>query len=67
MRYAMTLLREDRATVASVAARVGYGSEAALTAAFKRHTGVTPGAYRRAGRHRDHEAMVETASGGGGA
>jgi AraC-like DNA-binding protein len=69
MRRAMTLLREDHATVASVAARVGYGSEAALTAAFKRHTGVTPGAYRRtgtSGRH-DHHVTAETASGAAGA
>lgn len=44
---AMALLREERATLASVAAQVGYGSEAALSVAFKRHTGVAPGAYRR--------------------
>lgn len=47
MRRAMTLLRDERATVASVAARVGYGSEAALSTAFKRYSGLTPGAYRR--------------------
>jgi AraC-like DNA-binding protein len=47
MRHAMALLRDERATVASVAARVGYGSEAALSTAFKRHTGLAPGAYRR--------------------
>jgi AraC-like DNA-binding protein len=48
MRKAMTLLRVERATVGKVASRVGYGSEAALSAAFLRHTGTTPGAYRRA-------------------
>ncbi len=48
MRRAMTMLRVERATVAKVAAHVGYGSEAALSAAFVRHTGTTPGAYRRA-------------------
>jgi AraC-like DNA-binding protein len=48
MRKAMTLLRIERATVGKVASRVGYGSEAALSAAFLRHTGTTPGAYRRA-------------------
>lgn len=47
MRTAMTLLRVERATVRKVAARVGYGSEAALSVAFLRHTGTTPGAYRR--------------------
>jgi AraC-like DNA-binding protein len=47
MRKAMTLLRAERATLRTVAALVGYGSEAALSAAFLRHTGTTPGAYRR--------------------
>jgi len=47
MRRAETLLRHDRFTVAAVAAQVGYGSESALSAAFLRHSGVTPGAYRR--------------------
>jgi AraC-like DNA-binding protein len=53
MRKAMTLLTVEHATVAKVASRVGYGSEAARSAAFLRHTGTTPGAYRReAARHR---------------
>ncbi len=47
MRKAETLLRIGRATVAKVASQVGYSSEAALSAAFLRHTGATPGAYRR--------------------
>jgi AraC-like DNA-binding protein len=47
MRHAMTLLRDDRANLAQIAQRVGYGSEAALSTAFKRHTGVAPGAYRK--------------------
>jgi AraC-like DNA-binding protein len=47
MRRAMTLLTEERATLARTAERVGYGSEAAFSAAFKRHTGMSPGAYRR--------------------
>jgi AraC-like DNA-binding protein len=50
MQRAMTILRDERATLGRVAARVGYGSEAALSAAFKRHTGQAPGAYRRAAR-----------------
>ncbi len=47
MRTAMSLLRGHRSTVAEVAGQVGYGSPAALSAAFVRHTGMTPGAYRR--------------------
>jgi len=47
MRRAMTLLKDEHATLARVAHSVGYGSEAALSAAFKRHTGHAPGAYRR--------------------
>ena len=39
----MTLLRAERATVGKVATQVGYGSEAALSVAFLRHTGTTPG------------------------
>lgn len=50
MRRVMTMLRDDGATLARAAASVGYASEAALSAAFKRHTGVAPGAYRRAHR-----------------
>lgn len=47
MRRAMTLLAVERATAANIAPRVGYGSEAAFSAAFTRHTGTTPAAYRR--------------------
>lgn len=39
-------LLEDGATVAGVAARVGYGSGFALSAAFKRHRGCSPSRYR---------------------
>jgi len=53
MRRVMRMLRDDRATLARAAESVGYASEAALSAAFKRHTGVAPGAYRRAGRDVD--------------
>ncbi|WP_419751946.1 AraC family transcriptional regulator [Geodermatophilus sp. CPCC 206100] len=49
MRRAITMLRAGDTTNASIAARVGYGSEAAFAAAFTRHTGVPPGAYRRRG------------------
>ncbi len=46
-RRAQALLRTDRLTVEAVAAQVGYGSDAALSAAFVRFAGMTPGAYRR--------------------
>lgn len=57
MRKAMTLLRVERATVRKVAARVGYGSEAALSVAFLRHTGTTPGAYRRSAEVADDRGV----------
>ncbi|ANJ28341.1 AraC family transcriptional regulator [Agromyces aureus] len=47
MNLAANRLREDRATVAQVAADVGYQSEAAFTRAFARTIGVTPGVVRR--------------------
>ncbi len=37
----------ERLTLAEIAAKVGYGSEAALSKIFKQHTGITPGEYRR--------------------
>ncbi|MCF8197793.1 MAG: AraC family transcriptional regulator [Sulfuritalea sp.] len=50
MEDAMTRLRDDRTTVSDVAERLGYHSEAAFSRAFKRLTGMSPGAARRA-RH----------------
>jgi AraC-like DNA-binding protein len=47
MNLAANRLRDDRATVAQVAAEVGYRSEAAFTRAFARIIGQTPGAVRR--------------------
>ncbi|MFD3514364.1 AraC family transcriptional regulator [Streptomyces sp. NPDC058657] len=43
---AADLLREPDSTVASVAARVGYGSAFALSTAFKRVRGLSPQEYR---------------------
>lgn len=43
------LLRTDSLSIGEVAGRCGYGSEAAFSRAFKRLTGLTPGAARRAG------------------
>jgi AraC-like DNA-binding protein len=47
MQRARALLRDQRATVAAVAAQVGYQSDVAFAAAFKREVGSSPGAYRR--------------------
>ena len=49
MHVATDLLREEGLTVAAVAERLGYGSEAAFSRAFKRKVGVAPGAVRRTG------------------
>jgi AraC-like DNA-binding protein len=43
------LLLREPLSVAEVATRVGYQSEAALSRAFRREWGVTPSAYRRRG------------------
>lgn len=50
MQKAAGMLRDGSATLAEVAGRVGYDSEAAFSKAFKRSLGTTPGAYRRSGR-----------------
>ena len=49
LHHARRLLRDERLTVAAVAARVGYTSEVAFAAAFRRTFGVPPGAWRRGG------------------
>jgi AraC-like DNA-binding protein len=50
MQLAATLLSSTSASLAEVAERVGYGSEAALSRAFKRCVGVAPAAWRQARR-----------------
>jgi len=50
MQRAKALLRNDQITITAVATQVGYQSDIAFAAAFKRAVGVTPGAYRRARR-----------------
>jgi AraC-like DNA-binding protein len=47
MQRAKTLLRDERATVSAVAARVGYRSDVGFAAAFKREVGMAPGRYGR--------------------
>jgi AraC-like DNA-binding protein len=49
MYLALDALREERATVGEIALRLGYGSEAAFSRAFKRFVGVPPGTARRSG------------------
>lgn len=49
MQRARVLLRDRRATVAAVAGQVGYQSDVSFTAAFKKETGFSPGAYRHVG------------------
>jgi AraC-like DNA-binding protein len=48
MRLARYALRKDEVTVATLAYRLGYASESAFSAAFKRVTGLAPAHYRRA-------------------
>jgi AraC-like DNA-binding protein len=46
MDAALDLLRRTELTVGDVAARLGYGSEAGFSRAFRRHTGAPPGQWR---------------------
>lgn len=50
MQIAASLLASGVLTVAQVADRVGYESEASFSRAFKRGTGVTPGEWRRSAK-----------------
>jgi AraC-like DNA-binding protein len=52
MQVAAGLLKETSAKVATVAAEVGYESEAAFSRAFKKATGVAPGTWRLRGPQR---------------
>lgn len=47
LHHARRLLRDERLTVAAVAARVGYTSEVAFAVAFRRGVGMPPGEWRR--------------------
>jgi AraC-like DNA-binding protein len=49
MQVAVNSLKEEGATVAELANRLGYRSEAAFARAFKRVIGMPPGAVRRTG------------------
>ena len=47
MHVALSALKDEGTTVAELAQRLGYRSEAAFARAFKRVLGVTPGAVKR--------------------
>ena len=47
MAMAWRWLREDKLAIGQIATRLGYASEPFFSRAFKRHTGVAPGAARR--------------------
>ncbi len=49
MHLAGQWLHDERLNLAQVAERLGYGSEAAFSRAFKRHHGEAPGGFRRRG------------------
>ncbi|MDG4784754.1 AraC family transcriptional regulator [Micromonospora sp. WMMD1102] len=51
MTLAARLLRESDAPLTAIAGRVGYSSEFAFGAAFKRRYGIAPGRFRRTGHH----------------
>ena len=46
MQVAVAALRDEPTTVAKLAGRLGYHSEAAFARTFKRHTGMPPGSVR---------------------
>jgi AraC-like DNA-binding protein len=50
LQLAANLLKQQRLSIAQVAAEVGYESEAAFNRAFKKQVGAPPGAWRRARR-----------------
>jgi AraC-like DNA-binding protein len=59
IQLAASLLRSGMSSVAEVAERVGYGSEAALSRAFKRCVGVAPSRYRQGRQLRKIEVSDE--------
>jgi AraC-like DNA-binding protein len=56
MQLAATLLSSTSLTLAEIAERVGYGSETALSRAYKRWVGVAPAEWRRGKRRESAEA-----------
>ena len=54
--FAETLLRDDRLTALEIGLSAGFGSPAAFARAFRRRTGRSPSAWRRAMRRPGREA-----------
>jgi AraC-like DNA-binding protein len=68
MHLASTWMRRERLSVAEIAARLGYESEASFSRAFKRVLGMPPSAFRRAtGDHAKPAASDVRALAGGAA
>jgi AraC-like DNA-binding protein len=60
MQVAANLLTQSGAKIAAIAADVGYDSEAAFSRAFKKATGLAPGAWRGARRAATPEQGIGT-------
>jgi AraC-like DNA-binding protein len=58
LQKAAGLLRGSGASISEIAGQVGYEAEAALSKAFKREFGVSPGAYRKANGPNANELEV---------
>jgi AraC-like DNA-binding protein len=58
LHQARHLLRDERLTVAAVARRVGYASDAAFAATFRRVVGVPPATWRRSEVSRRSEVEI---------
>lgn len=58
IQLAASLLRSTKASLAEIAERVGYGSEVALSHAFKRQVGVAPNVYRKSERPPEKAAQL---------
>jgi AraC-like DNA-binding protein len=58
MQLAATLLSDGLLRAHEVAARVGYGSEAAFSRTFKRYTGQPPRVFRHRSAERDRRAVL---------
>jgi AraC-like DNA-binding protein len=54
---AADLLEQSDATLGEIAERIGYGSEASFSTAFKREMGMAPGSYRRARNESPNRAI----------
>ena len=62
MQLAQHALETEDATVAELAGRLGYQSEAAFARAFKRVIGTPPGAVRRSSERRPGSPMALAAA-----